>query len=417
MERRRNVTLGPTATALLVGLSAGCGDADAPVPTFEVALWPMPLEYPYILGAVTGVTVAPDGHVLVVTRQDHFNHAGPGSEIGATTMGAVRSGQCCVPTQAVLEFDPDGNLVREWGGMQFDSGGTLVREANPRGGEYTWFARPHGIAVDPQGNVWIGGSGIPDSADTHILKFTRDGQFLLQIGQAGAAPNSQSTSSFGGVARIAFDAGANEAYVADGFFNRRVVVLDINTGEVKRHWGAYGNTPDDSDLGPYDPAAPPAQHFRTVTCAKPSNDGLVYVCDRGNNRIQVFRTDGTFVTEKIIAPATRGAVTERLSKDRGSVWDVAFSPDAEQEFLYVADGINERVYILDRESLEVRTSFGVGGRYPSQFQAVGSIAVDSQGNIYTGEDEDGKRVQKFVNTGFGPVVAEHQGAVWPGRQE
>jgi DNA-binding beta-propeller fold protein YncE len=240
------------------------------------------------------------------------------------------------------------------------------------------------------------------------------------IGRPDAPLNSRSTNSFGGVARIDFDVAANEAYVADGYFHRRVVVIDMTSGAVKRFWGAYGNQPDDAEIGPYDPAAPPAQQFRTVTCAVPSNDGFVYVCDRGNNRIQVFRKDGTFVSEKIIAPNTRGAVGNgvtrdqgTLSRDRGSVWDIALSHDPGQRFLYVADGMNERVYIVERASMEVRTSFGVGGRYPSHFLAVGSIAVDSRGNIYTGEDEEGKRVQKFNFIGMGPVTAQHQGAVWP----
>jgi DNA-binding beta-propeller fold protein YncE len=309
-----------------------------------------------------------------------------------------------MPSPAVVEFNLAGTPVRQWGGP---------------GDGYAWFQRPHGIAIDPQGNVWIGGSGAPAQgnnparADTHILKFSREGAFLATIGEVGAIPSSQSMTSFGGVARIAFDASANEAYLADGYLNRRVVVLDATTGAVKRFWGAYGNAPDDADIGPYDPTAAPAQQFRTVTCAEPSNDGMVYVCDRGNNRIQVFRKDGTFVNEVVIAPMTRGAVGQGLSKDRGSVWDIAFSPDRGQRFLYVADGMNERIYIVDRETLAVRTSFGTGGRYPSHFLAVGSVAVDAQGNVYTGEDEEGKRLQKFTNSGMGPVSAEHQGAVWP----
>ena len=161
---------------------------------------------------------------------------------------------------------------------------------------------------------------------------------------------------------------------------------------------------DDSDLGPYNPSADPSQQFRSVTCAELSNDGLVYVCDRGNNRIQVFETDGTYVNEVIIAGATLGS---------GSVWDVAFSPDRGQQFLYVADGMNERVYILNRESLEIRTSFGVGGRYPGHFRELGSIAVDDEGNVYTAEDGQGRRLQKFTNLGFGPVTMEHQGALYP----
>jgi DNA-binding beta-propeller fold protein YncE len=183
-----------------------------------------------------------------------------------------------------------------------------------------------------------------------------------------------------------------------------VAVLDMASGEIKRSWGAYGNTPDDAPLGPYDPNAPPAQQFRTVTCAEVSNDGLVYVCDQGNNRIQVFETDGTFVEEVMIAPNTRL---------NGTVRDIAFSEDEDQRWLFVTDGTNERVYILFRPTLEVKTSFGVGGRYPSHFRQLGGIAVDAQGNVYTAEDGQGRRVQKFVRIGTGPVPAENQGALYP----
>jgi DNA-binding beta-propeller fold protein YncE len=217
--------------------------------------------------------------------------------------------------------------------------------------------------------------------------------------------DSNSTEHFGGVAKISFDAGANEAYVSDGYDHRRVAVLDASTGEFKRYWGAYGNRPDDTDPGPYDPDAPPLQQFRTpVHCAEPANDGLVYVCDRPNDRIQVFRTDGTFVNEVFIAPRTLGD---------GSVWDIAFSRDPEQRFIYLADGKNMKVYIIERASLEILTSFGDGGRQPGLFFAVHSIATDSNGNIYTTETYEGKRVQKFVYKGMGPVTAEDQGAPWP----
>ena len=380
---------------LLVGLSAACADNEGQVPTFEVdAFWPMPLDYPNILGPVSGVTVAPDGNVLIVTRQDGFNG---GNEINSVT----GTGTCCTPTRAVLEYAPDGSLVREWGGP--DQG-------------YDWPERPHAIAVDPEGNIWIGGGvatvgggrggrgggGAPPppptvTVDSQILKFSRDGQHLMTIGEAD-------TGGFGGAAGFSFDEAANEVFVADGYASRRVVVLDISTGEVKRSWGAYGNAPDDSDLGSYDPAAPAAQQFRTVTCAELSNDGLVYVCDRGNNRIQVFQTDGTFVAETVLAPATLGS---------GSVSDIAFSPDEGQRFLYVADGMNERVSILDRQTLEFQTSFGVGGRYPGHFRELGALAVDAEGNVYTTENGQGRRIQKFVNLGMGPVTAEHQGALYP----
>ncbi|MBV24656.1 MAG: hypothetical protein CME12_00875 [Gemmatimonadetes bacterium] len=240
--------------------------------------------------------------------------------------------------------------------------------------------------------------------DSHILKFSRTGGHLMTIGETGQAQNSMSSNSYGGPAGFSFDEGANEVFVADGFVNRRVAVLDMTSGEQLRSWGAYGNDPDDSDLGPYNPSADPSQQFRSVTCAELSNDGLVYVCDRGNNRIQVFETDGTYVNEVIIAGATLGS---------GAVWDVAFSPDRGQQFLYVADGMNERVYILNRESLEIRTSFGVGGRYPGHFRELGSVAVDEDGNVYTAEDGQGRRLQKFTNLGYGPVTSEHQGALYP----
>jgi DNA-binding beta-propeller fold protein YncE len=217
--------------------------------------------------------------------------------------------------------------------------------------------------------------------------------------------DSNSREHFAGVAEVNFDAAANEAYVADGYRNKRVVVLDIETGEVKRLWGAYGNQPDDVDPGPYDPEAPSAQQFRNpVHCAQPSNDGLVYVCDRINDRIQVFRSDGTFVKEKKIAPATLAD---------GSVWDIAFSRDPGQRFIYAADGKNMKVYVIDRASLDILTSFGDGGRYPGQFYGVHNIAVDSKGNVYTTETFEGKRLQKFVFKGITPVTVRDQGTPWP----
>jgi DNA-binding beta-propeller fold protein YncE len=211
--------------------------------------------------------------------------------------------------------------------------------------------------------------------------------------------------NFGRVAKVTFDVAANEAFVADGYLNKRVAVLDMTTGAMKRYWGAYGKAPDDADLGPYDPAAPPAQQFRNpVHCAEPTSDGLIYVCDRVNDRIQVFRKDGTFVRELLVAPRTRGG---------GSVWDIAFSKDPDQTFLFLADGGNERVWIIERASLEILTSFGDGGRQPGQFFGVHSIATDSRGNIYTTETFEGKRVQKFVNLGVAPVESEYLGVVWP----
>jgi len=131
---------------------------------------------------------------------------------------------------------------------------------------------------------------------------------------------------------------------------------------------------------------------------------LIYVCDRGADRIQVFRSDGTYVKEVIVSPATLA---------QGSTWDIAFSPDDDQEFLYLADGQNFKIYIMDRESLEVLYTFGDGGRQPGLFYAPHSIATDSEGNIYTTETYEGKRVQKFLFQGMRPVTVRDRAPTWP----
>ena len=352
-------------------------------PMFEVdPFWPKPLPDHMVLGSAIGVGVDSRDHVFIVHRGNLTER----TEGGADADPPI--GECCRAAPPVLEFDPEGNLVNSWGGPSDD---------------YVWPASNHGLTVDHMDNIWIGGNG-PN--DTHVLKFSRDGQFLASYGEPEAGPvDSHSTTRFNRVAKLAFDAEANEAYLADGYGGRRVAVLDASTGEFKRYWGAYGNEPDDTRTPPYDPDAPLIQQFRTpVHCADPSRDGLVYVCDRPNNRVQVFQTDGTFVDEVQLAPRTLGD---------GSTWDVAFSRDPEQKYMYVADGKNMRVYVLDRLNLEVLTSFGDGGRQPGLFFAVHSIATDSQGNIFTTETYEGKRVQKFVYKGMGPVTAMNQGAPWP----
>jgi DNA-binding beta-propeller fold protein YncE len=341
-----------------------------------------------------GVSVDAQDHVWIVHRGAATLN--PRTETGADASPPV--GECCLAAPPVLEFDPAGNLVGHWGGP---------------GPGYDWPDSNHGITIDHKGNVWIGGNG-PN--DAHVVKFSRDGKFLAQFGRPGArrvtggekpawAANSHDTDNFGRVAKIFIDPRANEAYVADGYLNRRVAVIDADTGKLKRYWGAYGNRPDDADLGRYDPDAPPAQQFRTpVHCAELSNDGLLYVCDRPNDRIQVFKPDGTFVKEVFIAKRTLGD---------GSVWDIAFSKDPQQKYLYVADGKNERVYVVQRDPLRLLTSFGDGGRQPGQFFGVHSIATDSKGNIYTTETYEGKRLQKFAYKGLGPVTTPNQGTVWP----
>ena len=368
------------------GSEAGLARVDtAMAPRFEVdPFWPKPLPNDWVTGSVIGVSVDSRDHVWVIHREGSLNRQTEASA-GINTP----EGTCCSAAPPVLEFDAEGNLVNSWGGP---------------GEGFDWPASNHGITVDHMDNVWIGGNG---ENDAHILKFTRAGRFLLQLGKPGANGGSNDPVNFGRVAKISFDPAANEAFVADGYLNKRVAVLDASTGALKRYWGAYGNRPDDADLGPYDPAAPPAPQFRNpVHCAEPSLDGLLYVCDRVNNRIQVFRKDGTFVTELRVAPETLGS---------GSAWDIAFSKDPDQAYIYMADGLNERVYVILRESMELLTSFGAGGRQPGQFFGVHSIATDSQGNVYTTETYEGKRIQKFVYQGPAEIPGASQGVVWPSR--
>jgi DNA-binding beta-propeller fold protein YncE len=238
-----------------------------------------------------------------------------------------------------------------------------------------------------------------------VLKFTKDGKFLMQVGHYGKNAGSNDPDNFGRAAKIWVDPKTNEAFVADGYLNKRVAVLDADTGKMKRYWGAYGNKPDDADLGKYDPSAAPPKQFRNpVHCVERSNDGLVYVCDRQADRIQVFQPDGTFVKEAFFAKNTLGS---------GSTWDLAFSKDPQQRYIFIADGTNEKVRIVLRETLEELTNFGDGGRQPGQFFGVHSIATDSKGNLYTTETYEGKRLQKFVYKGIGAVAAGEQGVPWP----
>ncbi len=372
-------------------------------PIFEVdPFWPRPMPNNWVMGMTIGVTVDDRDHVWVVHRGndpgnlDRTELALPG---GAN---APRVSECCLSAPPVLEFDQAGNLVGQWGGD---------------GEGYDWPESNHGIAVDHKGFVWIGGNGGPDA---HVLKFTRDGKFVAQFGKSGArrdpkspnekptfVPNSFDMENFGRVAKIFIDPKANEAYLADGYLNKRVAVIDMDSGQVKRFWGAYGEKPDDTPIGRYNPSEPVARQFRNpVHCADMSNDGFVYVCDRPNDRLQIFTKDGKFVKEVFV---------EKQTLSDGSVWDIAFSKDPQQQFLYMADGANEHVYVFDRQSMEMLTAFGQGGRQPGQFFGVHSIATDSKGNIYTTETYTGKRLQKFVMKGVGPVTAPRQGTPWPAK--
>ena len=348
-----------------------------PIPTYQVdPMWPKPLPNHWLVGAIAGVAVDASDHVWITHRPSTLQP------------NETRSFWRAAPP--VLEFDQEGHLVSSWGGP---------------GVGYEWPQLDHGIHVDDRDNVWLGGGG---DKDAQILKFTRQGRFLMQIGHQGKNGGSNDTRNLGGAANMVVDRAANELYVADGYVNHRVIVFDTETGAYKRHWGAYGKKPDDSYFqqsgerlpspfsgavqnenkpSQYDPNGPPPPQFRIVHAVRIANDGLVYVCDRTNDRLQVFHKDGTFVREKFIAKDTFGS---------GSVWDVGFSPDPEQTFLIVPDGTNQQVYVLERKSLEVVGTFGGAGHWAGQFYGAHNLAVDSKGNLYITETYEGKRVQKFT---------------------
>ncbi len=360
---------------------AGALHEPAQAPLFEVdPFWPKPLPNHWVLGSTIGLSVDAQDHVWVIHRpqsvEDNFKAADLKPPLGT----------CCSVAPPVLEFDPAGTLVGHWGGP---------------GAGYEWPESNHGITVDHDGHVWIGGNG---NTDTQILKFTRTGQFLLQVGKQGVHDGSNDTHNFWRAAKIFPDAAAGEVYVADGYGNRRVVVLDAATGRYKRHWGAYGARPDDVPVPAYDPKAPPSRHFDNVHCASVSRDGFVYVCDRANDRIQVFRKDGTFVKE---------AFFEKKTLRSGSVWDIAFSRDPQQTYLYVANGVNQKISIVLRSTLEILTAFGDGGRQPGQFFGVHNLDTDSRGNLYATETYSGARVQRFIYKGLGPITKPEQGVPWP----
>jgi NHL repeat len=396
--------------------------AGAMAPRFEVdPFWPKPLPNHWILGQTFGVSVDAQDHVWIIHRAGSLE----AGEQHATANPPIA--QCCAPAPPILQFDQEGTLVSSWGG--------------PHEG-YDWPESNHGITIDYKGNVWIGGNSAapPPSAargqagrgqraagggaaaatqdegnagglgtnDAMILKFTQAGKFLMQIGKPGQSKGSNDTENLRRPAKTFIDKQTNEVYVADGYGNHRVIVFDAETGKYKRHWGAYGNKPSDESLGNYNPDAPPAQQFRNpVHCADLSVDRLLYVCDRQNDRLQVFKPDGSFVKEMFYEKRTLGS---------GSVWDIAFSKDAQQKYIYLADGENDRVHIIDRDSLQVLTTFGEGGRQPGEFYGVHSIATDSKGNIYTTETYRGQRVQKFVYKGLTAVTKADQGVVWPAKK-
>src|SRR5262245_40568687 len=394
-------------------------------------LWPkpFPVEKHWALGSVTGVAVDAQDHIWVANRGTESLQ---GNEKGPTL--TPWASECCFGAPQILEFDAAGTLLNSWGGP---------------GQGYQWPQNPAGITVDGKGNVWIAAGGYPAApagrgrgpapaaaapaaggaaagaargagrgapaaggaapaagaapagrggpaapagpADAHVIKFDRTGKFLLQIGTPGKMDGAESHDTLNAPQAVAVDDAANEVDVADSG-NKRIVVFDANTGAYKRHWTAAGSKP-----------------FADVSCVRLAKDGNVYACDSANNRIVAFEKNGKFVKEGVVKEGTGGFVlggaggAQGTTYSFGSAWDVAFSNDAPPRYLYVADGINKTVWIVQRDNLTPVSRFGDGGRLPGRFYAVGSVAVDSKGNVYTGEESDGKRVQKWINRGMGPA--------------
>lgn len=333
-------------------------------PRYQVdPFWPKSLPNNWGIGQAAGVAVDSRDHVWVIHRPRSMTE----DERGAA-LTPPRS-ECCIPAPSVLEFDTDGNLLQAWGGP---------------GHHPAWPENEHGIQADHEGNIWIGGNGANDHV---LLKFTRDGRFLMQLGKHRETGGSNDTERLGRPADIEVDPSNGEIFVADGYQNRRIIVFDA-AGRYLRHWGAYGRRPGaDDPLPAYRPGQPPAETFRNpVHCVRVARDGLVYVCDRTNDRIQVFRRDGSFVREVFVATDTLGS---------GSVWDIELLPDATQSVLFAADGTSNLIRLFARAPMEVIGRFGRNGRNAGEFHWVHNMAADSRGNLYTTEVDTGKRAQRF----------------------
>jgi hypothetical protein len=368
-------TVATVAIASVIGFgqaSAADKAHGAEVPRYKVDYnWPqLPLPNKWALGEMGGLFIDSHDHVWVVQRPSTLFPWEKAAALNPPTAS------CCLPAPPVIEFDTDGKILRAWGG--------------PAAG-YDWPSTEHGITVDYKGNVWVGGSstrpgknGEPE--DGMLLKFSPEGKFLLQIGHAGPSKGSLDTTQLSGVADMVVDPSTNEVFVADGYGNHRIIVFDADTGAFKRMWGAYGKPPTDEKNGRYDPAAPPSKQFRNVHCVKLSSDGLIYVCDRDNDRMQIFKRDGTFVAEHIYGKETR---------EPGTVGHISFSPDRAQSVLAVGDLGNFQIRLVERSTGEVLSTFGEFGNYSGQLNRMHQVAFDSKGNLFTAEAA-GKRIQKWV---------------------
>jgi len=369
------------ALGLLVAL---CGIVGIPVisalraqapPRYKVdPYWPKQLPNNWILSNVHGIFADKEDHVWVLTDP---------AALAANEIGAAQTpphASCCVPSPSVIVLGQDGGVVKSWGHPGFT---------------HDWPSAEHGLWIDREGNVWIGGNAVGPNArrpwDRQVLKFSNDGKLLLEIGHPTQDPmNNQDTSILGGPGEMTVDDAAHEIYIADGFLNRRVVVYDSNSGAFKRGWGAYGiplDQIDNSKLPPYDPAAAAKQFLGPVACVRISVDGLVYVCDRTGDRIQVFTKEGKFMKEFFV---------HRETLDRGTAWGLTFSHDPKENYLLVSGGEDGVIYLVNRNDGSLAGQFGHKGHGAGEFDAVQATAMDSHGNFYTAEVAPNHRVQKFV---------------------
>jgi hypothetical protein len=340
------------------------GGSTSDTPKFQVdPAWPkIPNNWQF--GQVASVSVDAQDHVWVLQR--------PG------TLGPEEKSRAAPP---VIEFDAAGNFVQAWGGP---------------GLGYEWPDSEHGVYVDPKGFVWVGGNG---AKDHHVLKFTKSGKFVMQIGRAGRSKGNTDTENLNQPADTFVYAKTNELFVADGYGNRRVAVFDADTGRFKRMWGAFGNVPTDA---PPNPALPDAdengapQFVQPVHATRVSNDGLVYVSDRGGKRVQVFTLEGKYVSQIFIgrdckAPECGNGTTAAST---------AFSSDPAQRFLYVGNRSQAKVMVLDRKTLKILDAFGQWGSAPGEFGTLHHMAADSKGNLYVTEvtplRPENRRIQKFT---------------------
>jgi DNA-binding beta-propeller fold protein YncE len=364
-------TLGATLQILDLRMTA---QGIRQVPHFEPdPLWSQALPNKWVTGQVGGLAVDSHDNLWVFHRPATIPD---GEKAAALTPPQA---ECCIPAPAVLAFDTNGRFIRAWGAP---------------GQGYEWPASQHGIFVDHKDNVWLSGNA---KEDNQILKFTSTGTFLMQIGRAGKNTGSNDLQNLGGPAGLYVYRKTNELFVADGYFNRRVIVFDAETGAYKRHWGAYGRRPDDTLKLP--PRAqlvqgPPPEGFgNPVHAVIVTDDDMVYVGDRSNNRLQVFKLDGTFVRETF--------VTRNTLQSEGTVHGFAVSPDKGQRFLYVMDGSNKAIRVMNRLTLEIVSSIGGhAGHNAREFFHAHSIASDSKGNLFVGEVNNGQRYYKYAFKGM-----------------